>query len=172
MPKTKKQKSKISPLPHSHEEILFSWIAPEYYQYHKSARWYAIAGIITLITILASLITGNWTLILAVITFASVYLYIHHYDPPKEIAVIITDMGVHVGDMYFPFSSIETFWIIYEGQIKTLNLRVHKRFYSDVIIQMNSQKPAPVREYLVGQVPEWEGKSENLSDIVTRLLRL
>ena len=153
-------------------KVILEWQAPEYIQYHKSKRWYVIAAIIVLIVAIVSLITGNWTMSLATITFAGVYLYLHKHHPPKIIKIKVTDMGIKVGKVFIPYSHMKAFWIIYHEGMKTLNLSVMKSIYSDVVIHLNGQDPAEIRKILVSQVPEWEGKNERLSDVFLRLLRL
>lgn len=153
-------------------EPVFSWSALEYVQYERSKQWYIVAGIVLALTIIFSVITGNWTLAIAAVVFAGVYEYTQRQHPPKRIDIKITDLGIHVGHMFFPYSHIKAFWMHYGHGVKTLNIRVHKRIYSDVVIQLDRQDPAAIREYLMGQIPEWEGKHERLADVVTRLLRL
>ena len=150
----------------------FHWTADEYIQQRKGPKWYLIAGIVVILTIIYSIITYNWTLVIAVVVFAGVYEYMQRHHPPKKVEIRITAFGIHVGQMFFPYSSIKAFWILYGNGVQTLNLRVHRRVHSDVVIQLDSQDPASIREYLVGQIPEWEGKQERLGDVITRLLKL
>jgi hypothetical protein len=156
----------------THDKIILSWIAPEYIQHQKSARWYAIA-IIALLAFLAwAFYTNNWTMAAAFIVFAAVYQYLSTYHPPKNIKIIVTEMGVGLGHMFFPYSHIQAFWIIYKHDLKTLNLRVSKHFFSDVTIHLNTQNPVEVRHYLVGQIPEWEGQDERIGYMFLRILKL
>jgi hypothetical protein len=170
--------SKTTPIPTPthikghHDRIVISWIAPEYIRHQKSARWYLIAGVVVLITLVWAFFTGNWSMALAVLVFTGVYQYINTKHPPKNIRIEISEMGIKVGEMFFPFSNIQAFWIIYENGLRTLNLRVSKHFFSDIIIQLDDQDPVEVRQYLVGQIAEWEGKSEKVGDMLLRLLRL
>jgi hypothetical protein len=149
-----------------------TWIAPEYIQHHKTSQWYFYAAITGGIAALLALLTGNWTMALAIVTFAAVYQYVQKHHPPKDIGIVITELGIHVGEMFFPYSNIIVFWIIYKKGNKTLNLRVANRFYSDVIIQLDGQDPADVRNYLIGKVPEWEGKDERFIDYLIRIFKL
>lgn len=151
---------------------IFSWSTVEYIQHERGPKWYMIAGAVLALTILFSIITGNWTLAIAALVFAGVYEYTQRNHPPQQIDVRITDLGIHVGHMFFPYGHIKAFWLHLENGTRTLNIRVHKRLYSDVVIQLANQDPAAIRDYLMGQVPEWEGKHERLSDVITRLLRL
>jgi len=156
-----------------YDKAVFTWMAPEYIQHPKSKMWYLAASIAAGIVIVLDILTGNYTMAIAVIVLAAVYYYIHVQHPPKNIKITISRMGVKVGNMIFPYSSIQAFWIIYSPpHITTLNLRAKDHFFSDVIIQLHHEDPVPIREFLCGQVPEWEGKTERLGDIILRLLKL
>lgn len=154
------------------DRVILSWVAPEYIQHQKSARWYQIAIAAVIITSLWALFTGNWSMALAIVTFAGVYQYLHKYHPPQEIEIEITMLGIRVGRVFYPYSHIQAFWIIYQPDYKTLNLRVANNFFYDICIHLTDQDPVPLRYHLVGEIPEWEGKSERLGDILLRLLKL
>jgi hypothetical protein len=155
-----------------HEKALISWIAPEYVQHTKDKKWYFYAAIAVAVTVFYALVTDNWTMALAIIVFAFVYQYLQAHHPPKNIAIIITEMGIHVGEVFFPYSHIMAFWIIYKNGNKTLNLKVKGRAYSEIVIQLNDQDPAKVRKLLVGEVAELEGKEETFIDALNRMLKL
>lgn len=158
--------------PKGHERVVFSWTAPEYIQHQKGPRWYVGAAVLLLLLLGWGFYSGNWTMVVALIVFAVVYQYLHAYHPPKETHIKISELGISVGDMFYAFSHIQAFWIIYQHGLKTLNVRVSKNLFSDIIIQLGEQDPVEVRQYLVGQIPEWEGKEEKLSDLILRLLKL
>lgn len=156
-----------------YDEAVFSWTAPEYIQHDKSKKWYITAAIIAGLVVAVDVLTNNITMALAVLVFAGVYWYTHKHHPPKEIKITVSRMGVKVGTMIFPFSHIQAFWIIYHPpHVTTLNLRVKEQFFSDVIIQLDAQDPVALREYLCGQIHEWEGKTERLSDTLLRIIKL
>ena len=154
-----------------HDRVVLEWTTPEYIHHEKDARWYLGAGLFLAIILVLALLSGNWSMALAFVVFAGVYHYLHTNHPPKEIRILISEMGISVGEMFFPFSHIQAFWIIYEHGLRTLNLRVSNHFFSDIIIQLNDQDPVAVRHYLVSQIPEWEGKSERLGDMILRFLK-
>lgn len=178
----KKKKKLLQVMPQepqtAHEKALydravFTWTAPEYIQHPKSKNWFLAAAIVVGIIILVDILTQDYTMALAIIVLAGVYLYIHTHHPPKEIRIVISNMGIKVGNMIFPFSSIQAFWMHYQPpHLTTLNLRVKEHFFSDIIIQLNHEDPVPIRHFLCGQIPEWEGKNERFSDVVLRLLKL
>jgi hypothetical protein len=153
-------------------QTVISWIAPEYVSHRKGIRWYVTASVVVVLTLIYSAFTYNWSMGLAVIVFTAVYQYTHMYHPPKNIKIDLTELGIRVENAFFPYSQIQAFWLYYKPGLKTLNLRVAKNFWADVIIQLGEQDPVTVRSYLVGQVPEWEGKDERLGELILRLLKL
>ncbi|MBD3328193.1 hypothetical protein GF340_02700 [Candidatus Peregrinibacteria bacterium] len=167
MTKTKKDNS--SPV---EEHVLHEWRAPEFIQQKKGAKWYLTAGIILGLLLLLTIFYSNWTLTIVLVVLAGVYLYLQKKHPPKEITVKITDMGIYVGHMYFQYSHIKAFWIIAENGVKTLNLLIPKRYISEVKIQLMDQNPAAIRRILITQIPEMEGKHENVIDVLARLLKI
>lgn len=167
----KKQKQPVEKRSEQREPI-FAWTADEYIQQERGKQWFLIAGIIVALAVIYAVFTSNWTLAIAVVVIAAVYEYIRRHHPPKKIEIKITDLGIHVGHMFFPYNDIQAFWILYGNGLKTLNFRVHRRMHSNVVVQLDSQDPAAIRTYLAGQIPEWEGKGERLTDVLIRLLKL
>ena len=156
-----------------YDHAVFTWTAPEYIQHPKGKMWYLIAGCIAAFAVVVDVLTANWSMALAVVVLAIVYGYIHLNHPPKNIKITVSKMGIKVGNMIFPYSHIQAFWIHYNPPLSTtLNLRAKGHFFSDVIIELNHEDPVPLRHFLCGQIPEWEGKNERVSDVLLKLLKL
>ncbi len=164
-----KNQSRIAPK--AHDRIVMEWQTLEYIHHEKSLRWYIAPGIALIALLLWAFWSGNFTMAIALVVFAAVYYYIHNYHPPKTVTITISELGIQVGQQFYPYSHIQAFWIIYDHGLKTLNLRVTGHWFADVIIQLDNQDPVDIRQYLVTQVPEWEGKQEKLGDMILRFLK-
>lgn len=167
----KKTKKSSIQKPAAHDRVVLTWTAPEYIHQHKSTFWYVGATLFMLALVVWAYFTDSWTMLAALVVFAGVYIYLHHFHPPKNIQIEITEMGIRVGEIFYPYSHVQAFWIHYQYGLKTLNLRVHKQFFHDVVIQLGDQNPVEVRHYLTNQIPEWEGKSERVGEMILRLLK-
>ena len=182
MPKNKHQKKKINFTPHGpateeelhlYDEAVFAWTAPEYIQHAKSKLWYAVEAAAAALLLIYAVLSGNYTMALALLVLAAVYHYLHEKHPPKNIKIVVSNMGIKVGAMIFPYDHVQAFWMMYHPPyLKTLNLRIRKHFFSDVVIQLADMNPASVRHFLCGQIPELEGKTEQFGDTLIRLLKL
>ncbi|MBD3270731.1 hypothetical protein GF376_04345 [Candidatus Peregrinibacteria bacterium] len=154
-------------------KAVFSWIAPEYLQHPKSTTWWVMAGFIFLIAIILEAVTGNWTMLLATVTFAVVYYVVHEHAPPKHTKVVISEMGIKVGHQKIPYSEIESFWILYDPPyLKRLNIRTKKSFFADLVIELENEDPSEIKEFLSQYIIEIPDKKEHLTDTILRILKL
>ena len=155
-----------------HNKLLLSWKAPEYILHQKSARWFIGAGVIMLMLIAYAIYTNSATMAIVFILLAGVY-YLTHNQHPKVIDIKITELGIYVGEKFYHYHMINSFWVVYHPPyINTLNLRLAGKTLSKVVIQLDKQNPVEVRKALSKEIPEIEGEEEGLSDTLTRLLRL
>lgn len=156
----------------AYDEVILSWLAPEYHVYNKGQYWNAGFFALILISALFGIYFGAWTFSLAIIAFGIAF-YLTHKNPPKEVEVVISDIGIKIGNKKYPFNRIKGFWILYEPPfLTTLNIRVEDEFMRDITIQLNNQHPAAIRESLITKIPEYEGMNEPFWDTLTRLLKL
>ena len=163
-----KQKTKQ----HAYHDVMISWRAPEYIKIKKSYTWFVIASLMTILLVVYSLKEGSWSFAMAVMAAAIAYgVYVR--QKPKNVEIVVSEMGIKIGKYKIPYSHMRVFWIVYHPPfIQTLNIRTVDAFTPDIAIQLGEQSPVKVREYMVKQVPEWEGKHENFIDSLARLLKL
>ncbi|MBL4694388.1 hypothetical protein JKY72_03395 [Candidatus Gracilibacteria bacterium] len=158
--------------PSSYDDSQVEWIAPEYIRHYRGNVWKTISFAIVVISAILAFLYGSWTFSLAIITSAVVY-YIVHIEHPKEVTIKISKIGIKVGSRKYAFTRIKGFWTIYDPPyVRTLHIRVAGEMITDITIQLGQQDPAEVRELLMSKIPEFEGKTENLSDLFIRLFRL
>lgn len=161
---------------HTHEKpfdkAIISWEAPEFIQHEKGWKWFVAAGIACIVLIVYSVIVENWTLVVALVVLSAVYVW-QHFLVPHHVKVIISNVGIKVGEKEYPYQNIKSFWVIYRpGHVTTLNLRSNSRFLPDVSIDLNGQDPTEIREYLCSQIHEEEGKEESFTDMFIRIIKL
>jgi len=155
-----------------HNKLLLEWQAPEFVRQAKNRNWYLVAGILTLCLVAYALYTGSATMAIVFIVLAGVYILTHNQEP-KMVSVKITQMGIFVGSVFYPYNMISAFWIVYNPPvIRTLSLKVLGKTLSKVTIQLNEQSPVEVKALLLKEVPEMEGQQETMSEILIRLMRL
>lgn len=167
-----KRNAEMSAHPFHYGEEIFAWVAPQYIKHEKNVYWYLFAGLLAIILAIWGLFSDAWTFSLVIIVFCAVY-YLHHFEHPHDVNIVISEMGIKVGKKVIPFRNIRAFWLYYlPGHVEVLNLLTTDSLFPEISIQLNGQDPVPVRNYLLKQIPEWEGKEESLLEAVLRLLKI
>lgn len=151
---------------------LLEWTAPEYIKHSKGRVWFVLAGIVLMGLVFYAIYTDSWTMAVAFILLAGVYLLAHHREP-VAVQVKITDFDIQIGSRRIPYTQIKAFWILYHPpMVKVLKLLSTDKFMSEINIQLDGQLPGPVRETLLKHIPEYEGKCESFVEILIRAFKL
>lgn len=155
-----------------HYQLLLFWKAPEFINHERSFKWFLGAGTLVLMLIVYAIISGSATMAIAFVVLAGVY-YITHNQEPKIVDIHVTDLGIYVDETFYPYNQINSFWIVYHPPVvQTLNLRLSGKAGQKVVIQLDRQNPAELKNVLSEYIPEIEGQGESTIDSFIRLLRL
>lgn len=154
-----------------HDHVI-NWEAPEYVQHEKGWMWFLVAGIAMLGLAIYAAFTDNWTLVVALIVIAAVYVW-QHGQTPKHVKILISKTGIKVGEKEYLYQNIKNFWIIYNPpHVKTLNIKSNSSVMPDLAIQLGDQDPAELRTFLCAYVREDEDREETTGETLVRILKL
>lgn len=154
------------------EDTILEWVAPDRLKHEKGWQWFVAAGTLLILLLGYAFATNSWTMAVAFIVLAGVYMISHHTDP-KAMQVRITTLGIYAGKRKFPFNQVKAFWLIYEPpHVKVLKLMTTDKIMGEVTIQLDGQNPGEVRNVLLKQIPEYEGRGESLVDVIIRMAKL
>jgi hypothetical protein len=133
-------------------ESSITWKAYEYITEPKTADWYWALGVISLALAGASLIFGNYIFSLLVIVIA-VALAIHaHHHEPRLITVTLSERGVRLDHMFYPYKTLESFDIeTHETEVGTfakIFIKSRKTLMPLIVIPLTEAHPEDVRDYL------------------------
>ena len=81
---------------HEMSNLLLTWRSPLYLKFQKTWKWFAVAGVFTVLMVIYGLLSGSQTFSVAILVAAAVYYFVHDEDP-ATIDVQIFDDGVKVG---------------------------------------------------------------------------
>ena len=156
----------------SFEEEVISWTAPESVKYNRGMLWKVVVSLISAGLVVFGFFYNAWTFSLAVIVFAIVYAIVNRKDP-KEIKVIISEIGIKAGYRKYPYSAIKDFCIVYNPPYASeLHLRVLNDIAHEIIIHLWGQNPAQLRNYLLTHLKEKTDHRESFSDAILRLFKI
>lgn len=150
-------------------EILKEWTIQEYEQHNRGILWYLIMGGLGIFFVIYGIMTNDFLFSLIIILFA-IILFLQAHQIPKQILFQITELGIVVGNRFYKFSELETFFIIYNPpDVKTLFLESKGGLRPMIRIPLLDTNPIEVKNVLRAYLPEdLEKENEPLSDRAVR----
>ena len=156
----------------TNERVILEWEAPEFIKHEKGIFWFILAAFAIAGLVFYAIRTDSLSMAIAFIVLAGVYM-ISHRTNPGTISIKITTLGIQAGKQKIPYNKLKAFWIIYHPpKVKTLKLLTTDRFMTELNLQLDGQAPGAVREQLLKEIPEYEGRGEHFVDALIRSLKL
>src|SRR3989344_9336438 len=149
-------------------EALITWSAPEHLYTKKSPDWYWAVGLISLALAVVAFLFGNIITGIFVVVAAAA-LVIHASHEPKVLDCEINDRGVLIGNTFYPFLTLESFWIPHDEFPAKLLLKSSKTFMPMIVIYVDEVDPEEVREILLNYISETEHHEPFLVHLLERL---
>jgi hypothetical protein len=146
------------------------WQEHEHHHHHRSNDWFWIVGTATIVGAVLATYFGN--VILAIlIAIAGFTSLLHGHTKPKIVTFKITRRGIQAGDTMFPYSTLESFWVIDEEVDDRIILRSQKFMMPYIVLPYDSTKtdPEEIREYLLDYLDEEEMDEPFLQKILENL---
>jgi hypothetical protein len=170
----KKESKRLSKTPQetAYDVGKLTWKAPEFVKIKRGWLWYAIFVTIFIGGGISAYLLDSWSFGLALIAFGAVYL-VADRPHPKNVKIILSDLGVKVGNKVYQYNRIKAFWIVYNPPFnQVLNIKVYNELLEEIEIQLGKQDPTEIYEFLSRRLPELEGKEPGFVDNLSKLLRL
>lgn len=166
------QMAETSQIDGAFNEALAFWTAPEFFRYHRTWLWYAMAIALNTALLAFAYYSASVTMGLVFLVLPVVFA-LEQRRTPKMLEVKISSYGIKFGAKKIPYSEIKKFWIIHHPpHINELHILTSNRISPELTIPMMGMNPVILRNYLVTQISEWEGKKESSVDILVRIFKL
>lgn len=122
-----------------------SWQAPEHEHSEKSLDWFLALGIITISVAITAILFHN-TAFAGLIIIAAITFVLFANTKPKDVTFSLTDTGVIIDNVIYPYTEISGFWIedrYYEDGIEdTLILNTGKIFTPLLVLSIPANIPS------------------------------
>ena len=151
-------------------KILLSWEAHEYFHHKKGTDWYWWVGLVAVLLLALGIYQKSFLFcVLVLVSWFTITLYA--VRPPQNVRFTITERGVLVKSILYPWQNIKSFWIFYNPPLhKELSLESKKAFMPYIKIPLGNTSPDKVRETVKKYLPEVE-QQESLIDNLSHLAR-
>lgn len=87
-----------------------TWEAPEHHHIEKSADWFWALGLVATAGAVAAFVLGN-TLFGIVILLGAATMVLHALHEPKVIPFAVTARGIRIGEILYPYTTLETYCV-------------------------------------------------------------
>lgn len=152
------------------EQKIISWEAPEYKHYEKNLAWYITLSAIAVLVIGYELLQGDIFAAIVMLILAG-FVWFFSRQRPKQITISLTHKGIHLDNLQIPFRQIRHFWIVNNQRHKTLNLETTAYLNNLLVLELESQDPETLRQFLLQVLPEHEKTEETFSQKITHHLK-
>lgn len=143
------------------EEVLISWSGYEYEHKERSRDWFIALGIIAASGATAAIIYKNYIFAIFIIV-AAVALGIVSAKRPEEFVVDIGTEGIRINNYFYPYKTIQNFWIIDREDPPKLLFHSDKIILPIISIPIFETDPNALRSTLQRFI-----KEEELADSVS-----
>jgi hypothetical protein len=153
-------------------QVFFQWQIPEYMEHVRSTRWYIVMVALAVILIIYSIFTANFLFALVIILIVFI-VFLKSYAPPRILDFQITDEGLVLGNQFYAYSKIKSFYVIYKPPAVKKVFFDLKGFSPSLSIWLDDMSPLPIREKLLEHLEEdLEKERQSTDDILETLLKL
>jgi len=148
---------------------LFSWEAPEFVKYKKTATWFIMIFVVGICLGIIFGIQKQWSSV-AVVAAALIVFTTLSGAKPRKISCSLHQDGIVVDGKVYGFNQFKSFWLE-AGDLAKAKLQLLGRFAGVVSMPILGIDPEQVRLFLGKHLPEEENKGPDLVDEINRILR-
>ena len=131
-----------------------TWEAYEHHHSSKGSDWYWILGIIALAITIASVVLGN--MLFGILVFVgSLVMALHAAIEPKMVPYAVTQRGIRIGTILYPYSTLQSFYIDEESAVDPeLLIASNKLFMPLIVIPLPEEHLDEIEDILSIRLPE------------------
>lgn len=147
-----------------------SWHSHEHIHNEKTTDWFWIVGIVALGGVVLSLFFKNILFAIIIILF-TIISFLMANKPPRLLVFEISRKGVRAGNILYPYSLLDSFWIEDTPYQDKILLKTKKPMSPLVVLPFDSTETNPemIRDLLLDFIDE-EELEEPLHQIIMERL--
>lgn len=148
------------------ETSYLEWQAFEHHHDEKNSDWYWAIGIVAVSMAATAIIVHNVIFGLFILVAATA-LSIHAARPPRLITMGVDDEGIIVGNIKYPYTSLEAFWV--HKQEHRLLLHSKRSLAPLIVLELGDADAQTVREALAPRLAEQQLQEPLLQKVMEYL---
>ncbi len=155
------------------DQIVFEWHGGAHRVEEKNADWYWALGIVSTAAVIASVLFQNYLLALVIVA-ATFALVMQSAKKPQIHRFRITENGIGIDDIFFPFEDILSFSVIEYPATNAppvLSFKTRRLLAPHVMIPIVGHDPVEIYEYCENYL-EHQDHSRSVTEAISAWLRI
>jgi hypothetical protein len=145
------------------------WQTHEYEPRERSNDWFWAVGIITVAIVVTAIIFNN-VLFALVMFLAGFSLSLYAARPPQIMDVVLDEIGVRVDRHFYPYRSLESFWVEEHDGLPRIFLKSQKLIMPYIIIPISEEASLEkIKRFLDRHLPEVFHSESMLEKMMERM---
>lgn len=157
---------------------LLEWKAASRPYRKKGSSYYRTITIIIGLLIFITLLLGQFLLIGVLLALGFV-VYVLGFVPPEDITYRVSTQGITIGDHFYFWQDLNSFWFTYKDGFKILHILTRLRFPGELMILIGDLSEERVKEVVAEYLPfhevvptsfiqHWSEKLESMFPLETQ----
>lgn len=144
-------------------KTFLSWKASSRPFRKKDRSYYTTIAILVILLILIALLAREILLVGVLLALAFV-AYVLGFVPPEEVEYKISAQGVTVGDHFYFWEDLDSFWFSEKESSKIVHILTHFRFPGQLMLVLGSEGEEEVKKVVARYLPYHEIPPKSLMD--------
>lgn len=144
-------------------KTFLTWTAPSRPFRKKDRSYYTTVAIIVILLALIALLAREILLIGVLLALAFV-TYVLNFIPPEDIEYKISSQGIIIGDHFYFWGDLDSFWFSEKEGQKVLHVLTNLRFPGQLMLLLGSEEEETVKKTVAHYLPYHEIPPKSMLD--------
>ncbi|KKS69234.1 hypothetical protein A3A14_01645 [Candidatus Daviesbacteria bacterium RIFCSPLOWO2_01_FULL_43_38] len=146
-----------------HIKTFLTWTAASRPYRKKDRSYFTTVAIIVILLILISILAREFLLVGVLLAFAFV-IYVLGFVPPEDVEYKISGQGITIGDHFYFWDDLDSFWFSEKDGQKLLYVLTNLRFPAQLMILLGPTSEEQVKKIVARFLPFQEIPPRTLMD--------
>ncbi len=151
------------------DDSVIQWQASEYIQHDRSAKWFILLALVSLILIAIALFLMQSVSFAILVPVMAAALVIYVRRPPGVIDYVVSRKGVHVNDKLHTYDEFRSFGVLSHDGFHSVVLLPRKRFQLSQTMYFPEEVGEDLVDMLAARLPMNEVKQDAIDHFLARL---
>lgn len=144
-------------------KILLSWRAPSRPFRRKDRSYYTTVAVLIILISLIAFLAGE-KLLIGVLFALGFVVYVLNFTRPEEIDYKISTQGITIGEQFYPWRVLDSFWFSQKEGHRLMNVLTSMRFPRQLIMVLDGVSEEAIEKVCAKQIVFQEVAPKNLLD--------